>query len=332
MTEPLLAVENLCVDFATRSGPVRVLNDVSFTLAPGETLGIVGESGCGKSMTSLAVMGLVPRPNGRIASGRILFRGEDLVRAPARRMRQIRGAAISMIFQEPMTSLNPIFTVGRQIAEAIRLHEDVSRAEVRNRVVDVLGRVGIPDPTRRADEYPHQLSGGMRQRVMIAMALVCRPQILIADEPTTALDVTVQAQILDLILGLQQEENTAVILISHDMGVISQVSDRIMVMYAGRAIEKGPCREVVETSAHPYTRGLIACIPDIERTGRMTEADRLPTIPGIVPDLRTLGETCAFAPRCALADAGCDTWTVAPVRLDEAHVAACRKAAGGAVA
>lgn len=330
MSDPILKVDNLCVEFKTKSGPVRVLNDVSFSLSAGETLGIVGESGCGKSMTSLAVMGLVPKPNGKIVSGGIFYKGEDLVKAPEKRMRQIRGGAISMIFQEPMTSLNPVFSVGKQIGEAVKLHEDVSKKEVDERVIDVLTRVGIPDPVKRADDFPYQMSGGMRQRVMIAMALVCKPRIIIADEPTTALDVTVQAQILELIVRLQEEENTAVILISHDMGVISQVSDRVLVMYAGRTIEEGDCVPVVQKSAHPYTKGLISCIPAIENTTNMAFSGRLPVIEGIVPNLKSIGDGCAFAPRCALADDACRSWKASPVKVAGTHLASCRKISGGA--
>ncbi|KII15568.1 ABC transporter ATP-binding protein [Phaeobacter sp. S60] len=331
MSDPILQVEHLCIDFKTKSGPVRVLSDVSFTLSAGETLGIVGESGCGKSMTSLAVMGLIPKPNGKIVSGRISYRGEDLVQVPEKRMRQIRGGDISMIFQEPMTSLNPVFSIGKQIGEALRLHEDLSGAEIHDRVIDVLARVGIPDPLKRVNDFPHQMSGGMRQRVMIAMALVCKPRIIIADEPTTALDVTVQAQILELILQLQEEENTAVILISHDMGVISQVSDRVLVMYAGRTIEEGDCVSVVQDSAHPYTKGLISCIPDIDRTKDMSLSDRLPIIEGIVPNLKTIGSGCAFAPRCHQADEACKSWETSPVQVAETHLASCRKVVGSDV-
>ncbi|MFA3919940.1 ABC transporter ATP-binding protein [Ruegeria hyattellae] len=328
MNDPILQVDHLCIDFKTKSGPVRVLNDVSFNLSAGETLGIVGESGCGKSMTSLAVMGLVPKPNGKIVSGSILYQGEDLVQVPEKRLRQIRGGDISMIFQEPMTSLNPVFSVGKQIGEAVRLHEDISKKEIHDRVIDVLTRVGIPDPLKRVNDFPHQMSGGMRQRVMIAMALVCKPRIIIADEPTTALDVTVQAQILELIMKLQEEENTAVILISHDMGVISQVSDRVLVMYAGRMIEEGDCVSVVQDSAHPYTKGLISCIPDIDHTKDMALSDRLPTIEGIVPNLKTIGQGCAFAPRCNQADEACKSWKTSPIQVAGAHLASCRKIVG----
>ena len=322
----LLQVRDLCVDFRTRSGSVRVLNDVSFDLKAGETLGIVGESGCGKSMTSLAVMQLVPRPNGTISGGSIEFDGEDLCRASARRMRQIRGGEISMIFQEPMTSLNPVFSIGSQIMEAVRLHEGLPKRDALVRAIDVLKRVGIPAAERRVHDFPHQMSGGMRQRVMIAMALVCKPRIIIADEPTTALDVTVQAQILELLMRLQEQEDTAVILISHDMGVISQMSDRIIVMYAGRTIEEGDSVSVVNHPRHPYTRGLIDSIPDVERMAQFSATDRLPVIPGMVPNLKHIGKGCSFAPRCPIADDGCRTWTVEQIPLDGARRIACRKA------
>ena len=323
---PMLQVRDLCVDFKTRSGSVRVLNNVSFDLSAGETLGIVGESGCGKSMTSLAVMRLVPRPNGKIATGQIVFDGEDLCQVPEKRMRQIRGGDISMIFQEPMTSLNPVFSIGSQIMEAVRLHEGLSKKDALLRAIDVLKRVGIPAAEKRVHDFPHQLSGGMRQRVMIAMALVCKPRIIIADEPTTALDVTVQAQILELLLRLQQEENTAVILISHDMGVISQMSDRIMVMYAGRTIEEGDSVSVVNHASHPYTKGLIGSIPDVERMAGFTAHDRLPIIPGMVPNLKNIGEGCSFAPRCPLADDECRNWSVERIAVDASRTVACRKA------
>lgn len=324
--EKLLKVENLCVDFKTRSGSVRVLNNVSFDLSAGETLGIVGESGCGKSMTSLALMQLVPKPNGRISGGSIIFDGEDLSRVPEKRMRQIRGGEISMIFQEPMTSLNPVFSIGSQIMEAVRLHEGLPKREALTRAIDVLVRVGIPAAEKRVHDYPHQMSGGMRQRVMIAMALVCKPRIIIADEPTTALDVTVQAQILELLLRLQEENNTAVILISHDMGVISQMSDRIMVMYAGRTIEEGDSVDVVDNALHPYTQGLIGSIPDVERMAGFSSEDRLPVIPGMVPNLKTLAGGCNFAPRCPIADDECRAWNVEGIVLDADRKVACLKA------
>ncbi len=330
MTDPILEVRELCVDFRTRSGSVRVLDKVSFKLSAGETLGIVGESGCGKSMTSLAIMQLVPKPNGRVTEGSIRYRGEDLVQAVERRMRQIRGGEISMIFQEPMTSLNPVFSVGSQIIEAVRLHEKLTKKDAVLRAIDVLTRVGIPVPEKRIWNFPHQLSGGMRQRVMIAMALVCKPRIIIADEPTTALDVTVQAQILELLVRLQEEEDTALILISHDMGVVSQMSDRIMVMYAGRIIEEGSAASVVNTPRHPYSKGLIGSIPDIERMAGYSETDRLPTIPGIVPRLGSLGSGCSFAPRCSLADDACLTWQPGLVETNVGAHVACRKVEGAA--
>lgn len=322
----LLQVSDLCVDFRTRSGSVRVLNNVSFDLSAGETMGIVGESGCGKSMTSLAIMGLVPRPNGTISGGSIIFDGEDLCRASEKRMRQIRGGDIAMIFQEPMTSLNPVFSVGSQIMEAVRLHEGLGKRDALMRAIDVLMRVGIPAAEKRVHDYPHQMSGGMRQRVMIAMALVCKPRIIIADEPTTALDVTVQAQILELLLRLQQEENSAVILISHDMGVVSQMSDRIMVMYAGRTIEEGDAVSVVNHARHPYTKGLIGSIPDVESMAGFTAADRLPVIPGMVPNLKSIGQGCSFAPRCAFVDDLCRSWSVEQIEVDPSRKVACRKA------
>ena len=248
---PLLDVDDLRVEFSTRRGKALVLNGVTFALQGGETLCVVGESGCGKSMTALAVLGLIPQPPGRIASGRVLFQGEDLVRASDARLREVRGNRISMIFQEPMTSLNPVFSVGEQIGEALRLHAGLDAAAARARSIEMLQQVGIPAPERRVDEYPHQLSGGMRQRVMIAMALACRPDILIADEPTTALDVTVQAQIFDLLRDLQREKGTAILLITHDMGAVAEMADRVMVMYAGRVDRAGPADEVLGPSRPP---------------------------------------------------------------------------------
>lgn len=328
MSNSILEVSDLSVEFHTRSGHVRVLDNISFNLSPGETLGIVGESGCGKSMTSLAIMQLIPKPNGHITSGSIRFCGEDLVKAGERRMRQIRGGEISMIFQEPMTSLNPVFSIGSQIIEAIRLHEKLSKSDALIRALDILTRVGIPAPEKRIRDFPHQLSGGMRQRVMIAMALVCKPKVIIADEPTTALDVTVQSQILELLQNLQEEENTALILISHDMGVISQMTDRIMVMYAGRAIEEGKTEAVVNTPGHPYSKGLIGSIPDIELMAQYTEDDRLPIIPGIVPRLGSIQTGCSFAPRCSIADEACRQWSVRSNNLGIGHSVACRKIEG----
>ena len=303
---PLMSLQDLRVEFDTRHGRVTALSGVSLDVMPGETLGIVGESGCGKSITALAMMGLIPNPPGHLTEGTITFDGEDITRAPARRMRQLRGGEIAMIFQEPMTSLNPVFTVGDQIAEAILLHQDISRAEADKQVVELLETVGIPEPAARARTYPHQLSGGMRQRVMIAMAISCRPKLLIADEPTTALDVTVQAQIFDLMRDIQQKFGVAIVLITHDMGAIAEMTDRVAVMYAGRVIEQGLSDQILDDPLHPYTRGLIGCIPVLGRAA--ASADRLPPlaeIPGVVPPLHLLGKGCAFADRCALADDRC---------------------------
>ena len=298
----LLAVKDVCVEFRTRDGMVDVLRQVNFALHPGEILGLVGESGSGKSMTSLAIMGLVPKPGGRVKSGQVLYRGEDLVQASDTRLRQIRGARIAMVFQEPMTALNPIHTIGRQIVETLLLHSAFTKIEARQRSIDLLREVGISSPEQRVDEYPHQLSGGMRQRAMIAMALACEPDILIADEPTTALDVTVQAQIFDLLRDLQQRKGTAILLITHDMGVIAEMCDRVAVMYAGTIVEQGTTAEVLEAPMHPYTRGLINCLPE----SRLSDADWLAEIPGVVPALSSLGAECAFKERCEFQTAACD--------------------------
>ena len=279
---------------------MTALDSVSLHVNEGETLGVVGESGCGKSITALATMGLIPSPPGRIAGGSIALNGEELTSASEARLRALRGAEIAMIFQEPMTSLNPVFTVGAQIAEAIMLHQKVSRDTAMKDAVALLDRVGIPSPAERARDYPHQLSGGMRQRVMIAMAVSCRPKVLIADEPTTALDVTVQAQIFDLLNEIQREFGAAIILITHDMGAISEMADRVAVMYAGRVIEEASADSVLDTPQHPYARGLIDCIPAL---GKGDTA--LKEIPGVVPPLHLLGAGCAFAARCAHANARC---------------------------
>ncbi len=302
--EPLLVVEDLVVDFDTRAGPARVLDHVGLKVGSGEVLGIVGESGCGKSMTALAIMGLVPTPVGRISSGSIRIDGQELIGMDPEEMRAIRGKQIGMIFQEPMTSLNPVFTVGEQIAEAIRLHEGASARAAMARAIEMFKAVEIPEAELRIKTYPHQLSGGMRQRVMIAMALACRPKVLIADEPTTALDATVQAQIFDLLQVLQEETGTAIIMITHDMGAIAELSDRIVVMYAGRVVETGLVETVLSAPHHPYTKGLIACVPHLERTPS-PERQELLEIPGVVPALTDLGKGCAFYPRCADAIPGC---------------------------
>lgn len=289
----LLDVSDLKVTFGTRYGTVTALDSVSFHVDQGETLGIVGESGCGKSITALSLMGLIPTPPGKIAAGSIKFLGNELIGLPPAQLRSLRGSDMAMIFQEPMTSLNPVFTVGDQIAEAITLHQKLDHENAFKQAVELLDRVGIPSPEKRARDFPHQLSGGMRQRVMIAMAVSCRPKILIADEPTTALDVTVQAQIFDLLNEVQQEFGAAIILITHDMGAISEMADRVAVMYAGRIIEEGRADDILDHPQHPYTRGLISCIPSLDQT-----RDRLREIPGIVPPLHELGAGCAFAKRC----------------------------------
>ncbi|MFO1198517.1 MAG: ABC transporter ATP-binding protein [Burkholderiaceae bacterium] len=310
---PLLDVRGLAVEFQTRKGVARVLDDVSLSLSPGQTLGVVGESGCGKSMTALAIMRLIPNPPGRIVAGEVVFDGRDLLALPDAQMRDIRGNRVSMIFQEPMTSLNPVYTVGEQIAEAVRLHQRTDRKAARERAVQMLEAVGIPAARRRVDEYPHQFSGGMRQRVMIAMALACNPALLIADEPTTALDVTVQAQIFDLISDLRTSTGAAVILITHDMGSVAEMTDRVAVMYAGRVVEEGTVADVLSEPLHPYTRGLIACAP-----GRRTavRGQPLEEIPGTVPSLLERNSGCAFADRCRHAEPRCRRGLPAETRID----------------
>ena len=305
MTAPLLEVENLTVRFTTRDGEVTVLDEVSFALQPGERISFVGESGCGKSMTALAVMGLLPAM-GRVSSGAIRFKGEDLATVSEARMRQIRGNEISMIFQEPMTSLNPLFTIGRQIAEVLQLHRGLDRTAAQQRAVELLEAVRIPNAAARVNDYPHQLSGGQRQRVMIAIALACEPEILIADEPTTALDVTVQAEIFALLRDLGSELQTAIILITHDMGAVAQMAERMLVMYAGRRVEEGRVADIVKAPAHPYTNGLISCVPHISSVA--TRPDRLPEIAGIVPPITSFGQdVCLFAPRCTRAASDCQS-------------------------
>jgi oligopeptide transport system ATP-binding protein len=301
MTAPLLEVRDLRVEFTTESGVLPAVSGVSFSLEKGETLVIVGESGSGKSVTSLAIMGLVPRPPGRIAGGEIRFRTRagdvrDVVQASPKEMERLRGAEIAMIFQEPMTALNPVYTIGTQITETLRLHEKLGARAARASAIGMLDMLGIPDPARRYDAYPHELSGGMRQRAMIAMALSCRPSLLIADEPTTALDVTVQAQILDLIRRLQAELSMAVIFITHNLGVAAEIADRTLVMYAGQAVETGPTRAIFCEPRMPYTMGLLQSVP---RLGMDRLASPLLAIPGNVPDLANLPPGCAFHPRCS---------------------------------
>ena len=292
----LLEVNDLRTHFPTRAGLVRAVDGVSFHLDQGELLGLVGESGCGKSMTALSVMRLIAPP-GRIVSGEILFQGTDLLQLSDAEMRQMRGDDIAMIFQDPMTSLNPVYTVGEQIAEALRLHRKMSRKEARQATIEAMREVAIPDPARRVNDYPHQLSGGMRQRVMIAMALACNPKLLIADEPTTALDVTIQAQILELLNELRKQRDLAVLLITHDLGVVAEVADRVAVMYTGRIVEESPVEELFARPKHPYTEGLLRSVPKL--TGEdVIKKERLETIEGVVPSPTDLPPGCHFAPRC----------------------------------
>ena len=329
-TDPLLSVKDIVVDFKTRYGNARVLDHVSLDVGSGEILGVVGESGCGKSMTALSIMGLVPNPPGKVTSGSIKIDGVELVGMDKESLRQIRGKDIGMIFQEPMTSLNPVFPVGEQIAESIRLHENASPKAAKARAVEMLKAVEIPEAAERAKAYPHQLSGGMRQRVMIAIALACRPRVLIADEPTTALDATVQAQIFDLLQDLQQETGTAIIMITHDMGAIAELADMVAVMYAGRVIEKGTVESVLSAPQHPYTKGLIACVPHLE-PDPPAERQELLEVPGVVPALTELGKGCAFAPRCQEATEKC--WDSKPELLatGDVHLTACWVAQKGLV-
>jgi peptide/nickel transport system ATP-binding protein len=305
MSEPLLEVRGLKTQLSLEEGPVLAVDDVSFSLSPGGTLGVVGESGCGKSLTALSVMRLVPEPPGRVVGGHIRFQGEDLLALPEARMRRLRGRHLSMVFQEPMTSLNPLYTVGEQIAEGVRLHQGLSRAAAREHAVEMLRQVGIPAPEQRVDSYPHQLSGGMRQRVMIAMALACGPELLIADEPTTALDVTIQAQILELLERLRAERRMAVMLITHDLGVVAESCDAVVVMYAGRVVERAPVKALFRQPAHPYTAGLLRSIPALHEVGAAGERPRLKTIPGMVPSLRRLPGGCRFRDRCERAQDLC---------------------------
>jgi oligopeptide/dipeptide ABC transporter ATP-binding protein len=294
---PLLEVNDLRTQFRTRAGLVRAVDGVSFSLDGGELLGLVGESGCGKSITALSVMRLISPP-GEIVTGEILFDGKDLLRLTDEQMRQIRGDDIAMIFQDPMTSLNPVFTVGEQIAEALRLHRKLSRKAARAAAIEAMREVAIPDPARRVDDYPHQLSGGMRQRVMIAMALACDPKLLIADEPTTALDVTIQAQILELLNELRKSRELAVLLITHDLGVVAEVADRVAVMYTGRIVEESPVEELFARPKHPYTEGLLRSVPKLS-VEDVVKHERLQTIEGVVPSPTNLPPGCHFAPRCS---------------------------------
>jgi len=316
--DPLLVVEDLQVTFNTEQGPVAAVDGVSFHVNRGETLGIVGESGCGKSVTSLSVMRLISFPPGRITQGRVMFEGRDLLGLNEPEMRKIRGNDISMIFQEPMTSLNPVYPVGAQISEVLRLHQGLGKAAAGAQAVEMLRLVGISLPERRVREYPHELSGGMRQRVMIAMALACQPRLLIADEPTTALDVTIQAQILDLIESLRDRFGMAVILITHDLGVIAEMAERVVVMYAGAIVEEAPVGLMFREPLHPYTEGLLSSLPRLDQ-GRK----RLKAIEGLVPDPGHLPPGCRFQPRCPYAEGACLTHSPKLAPAGEGRLVAC---------
>lgn len=319
---PLLEIDNLSTWFDTIDGTVRSVDGVSYTVRAGETLGVVGESGCGKSVTAMSVLRLIPTPPGRYAGGQIRYRGQDLLTLSEKQMRAIRGNRISMIFQEPMTSLNPVMTVGRQIGETVMLHQGLSRRQAYAHAEEMLRRVQIAEPARRVREYPHQLSGGMRQRVMIALALACNPEILIADEPTTALDVTIQAQIVDLLRDLQQALGMGIVLITHDLGVVAESCQRVVVMYAGRKVEEAPVKALFERPLHPYTRALMASMPALSGS-----TDRLTEIPGMVPSPGALPQGCRFAPRCTYATEQCRTQTPPLQALGPDHVVACFEAA-----
>ncbi len=302
MSEPLLQVNHLATEFTTEHGIARALDDISFHINKGETLGLVGESGCGKSVTALSIMRLLPKPIGNIVGGEVLFNDQDLTQLPADEMHNIRGNRIAMVFQEPMTALNPVYKIGRQLIETLVLHEpEMTSSEIHQTSVNMLKRVGIPDPENRMYEYPHQLSGGMRQRVMIAIALLCKPDILIADEPTTALDVTIQAQILQLLQEIQQENGMAIIFITHDLGVIAQLCDRVVVMYAGRIIEQADIYALFDAPSHPYTQGLLKAIPGIDKPAKTP----LSTITGMVPSLFNLPSGCRFQNRCPYTENRC---------------------------
>ncbi len=317
----LLKVDNLHTQFSTPEGVVKAVDGLSFEISEGQTLGILGESGCGKSVTALSILGLLPKPAGQIAHGQICFNGQDLCQLSNDTLRTIRGNQISMIFQEPMTSLNPVYTVGDQIAEVFITHENESRKTAFEMAVEMLKKVGIPSPEKRATDYPHQLSGGMRQRVMIAMALACRPRLLIADEPTTALDVTIQAQILDLMMTLQEEYGMAIIMITHDLGVISEVSDQVLVMYAGQAMEYARADIFFDRPLHPYTKGILKSVPILGKKF-ITGKQPLDEIPGMVPSLNQLPPGCLFEPRCTVSVPVCKTQC--PPVFESNHNTQCR--------
>jgi peptide/nickel transport system ATP-binding protein len=319
----LLEVEDLHTHFFTRDGVVRAVDGVSFSVAPGETLAVVGESGCGKSVTSLSILRLIASPPGRIVGGRVVFEGRNLLALSEDEMRAVRGDAISMIFQEPMTSLNPALTVGRQIAESLVLHRGLSQRNAMAKAVEMLRKVSMPEPGRRIRQYPHELSGGMRQRVMIAMALACGPRLLIADEPTTALDVTIQAQILELMRALARETGASIILITHDLGVVAEMAQRVVVMYAGRKVEEAPVEELFAQPRHPYTRGLLGSMPHLGDSTRAEGSRRLVEIPGMVPSLKDAQPGCLFAPRCPNAVAHCSQEVPPLTAHGPGHWAAC---------
>ncbi len=319
MTKPLISVRDLCTYFKTDDGIVKAVDGVSFDLNPGETLGIVGESGSGKSVTSLSIMRLVPQPPAYFPRGSVHFEGRDLLKLADKEMQKLRGDRLAMIFQDPMTSLNPFLTVGRQLTEVLEQHKGLSSAESKKRVIAMLERVGIPEAATRFNQHPHELSGGMRQRVMIAMALLCEPALLIADEPTTALDVTIQAQILDLLRELRRSFNTSIILITHDLGVVAGMVDRIAVMYAGKIVETGPVRSLFKSPSHPYTRGLLKSVPRLDEARR----DILVPIPGLPPDLSALPPGCPFKPRCERSVERCSSFYPEPTTIAEQHSASC---------
>jgi peptide/nickel transport system ATP-binding protein/oligopeptide transport system ATP-binding protein len=317
----LLELRGLTTAFQTARGEISAIEDISFELNAGEILGIVGESGSGKSVTALTIMGLLPQPPARIAAGSVRFAGEELTTASPNRMEKIRGAGIAMVFQEPMTSLNPVFTIGEQIMETVRAHERMSASAQRARAIEMLDRVGIPSATKRLNDYPHQLSGGQRQRVMIAMSLACRPKLLIADEPTTALDVTIQAQVLDLLMDLRDELGMAILIITHNMGVIAEVADRVLVMYAGRIVEQSPAADLFDAPQHPYTKGLLACVPTLQQ-----DRHRLIAIPGSLPEPARRPPGCRFAPRCTYCIEACRTAIPPLVMQREDRAVACIRA------
>lgn len=316
--EKMIQIKNLHVQFSTYGGQVQAVRGVSFDLHKGETLAIVGESGCGKSVTSQSIMRLIPTPPGKITSGSILFKGQDLTKLSEKKMRDIRGADISMIFQDPMTALNPTLRVGEQIAENIMQHENISKEKAKEKAFEMLELVGIPNPKERLKQYPHEFSGGMRQRIVIAMALVCNPEVLIADEPTTALDVTIQAQILELFKDIQQKTDVSIVLITHDLGVVAQVADRIAVMYAGKIVEIGTRRDIFYTPQHPYTKGLLRSVPRLD----LYESELVP-IAGSPPDLFAPPSGCSFAPRCPYVMEVCDRMYPTSTKLKESHQVHC---------